>query len=1759
MNMGLRRFHNRVLAILFAVVMMVTSMPQTYLQVLAAQETGITEADKADVDTVFYDNSDGLENIITGSGDDPAGTEEYVTYTFEPGEHVRIYNSEGTEEISELKVLKGSTEEQEFRIRADEGYVIRSVREVQKQVTLLRRAQQDYKDALYFIRPKRNGYQMESTIVVEATPIAEHTVRFSYDPQMAEVSVTRTQGSVSNAVELTVNEAEKYAEFKITNEYSIDFEVRYQPGVTGSVEYTLGDDPETMGLVPDENYPEEGYEVYYFGRTLYDASIRIVTGEGVSITWIKPSYMMLGRARKLGEDEYVEEEGESPYEIVYDDIRYFGTTKHVKGEPLYFYATLDGDSGETIDCTDGWYLTTNGEESGKLQPVGRNVDGIRIYSITPEESMTITGIVLPHTVNLLCDEDVTVEKVEFFDDESYESNGTQSVFAENKKALEIYHETNGLITFGGTAGKTYTIYQIEKELRDGYDEKGEYYEYYVDVTKEIGKIKLEGAEGQPTTGQFEFSANSWIKAFGITSGSVEDASRKVSFDVSNATVYASVNGADAEKLVSGEMVVPKDARVRFRVVPWEGYRVVYVSTTEDAAGALEAHMDGSGLSWYEVTASEDRKLKIVTEEITVERKEVSVYYDSLALESITAKVDGREIEASKKDSDDYGMCTAVYKVPVGSSMNLSVTAGERYTLTDVTVGYVSKRPQGNAWTGDIAVEENETVTVETRGEVYAVVSLVKGESEEPLSLSSAKTYDLYQGKTYSARLYCGKRAAKLDAPIVNGKSLTAQIDPADDTRVLLNVMSGAKGGSKDSLGLAGTVIENGARQIKAAVLCRIAETLESVTCKGPSACTVDTRSVFIVSANPSNAGTMGIGAEVAMEPGMAEELLTVDFRGTDRTGKLYVTVSPKAPVGQKLAVVKLYRTDAEPQDENYYINGGSIDIVVGEPKALKSFVPQVSLAGSDDISLTLALKGADDVGSCVEGSQYYRIEVTPKAAEGTEIPASIKAATEKPFYVARELPEVSEDEEDSAKTPAFVQKTRIIVNNVPSGKGQKWSYEVKVSLVQTGDKAPLVPETENAQVLYRSQDAQTQEFATKDPSFSVKVGVKKLSSTIYTTQQDMAAASLSYDSSAACTGAAAVDITDCAENEKLAVYVEDGTLFASAVSGTSLGKHTIEITPVGPETMYQKPVNFVITVAKGIETLRVDVPTRNIYRQAGKAVSVKTTVIYNEDDTAAKTKKVSWSIVDADGAPLDTESPMYGKVTVKNGKVSIAKTLGAAEDETYEFCVKVQAADFKGNLTSALSPVMTITATPMEDFGKLIAVRWNETTLCYDVVAKDGSAVSSDKLEGAELIALSKDTEVQDSYSQAELESASIDSSLFTVKSSSPKAVDVRNDNGGLMIDVYKLAKNVKLTVTAKDGSKKNASMKLTVQYAKPDKLALHVSSEDIVFNDPSAENKTNLSFKGSVNTVVDLQLMEQTGSAAWKNVLGYTNHAVKVKGGKILYSDAKLGQYGVLVTSDKATVTLTDKDHKVNTSYVITNTGYSTAKAPKIKVKAGTAAKVKAGAVAGRTMTYEIGTGYDGVLVEADRVSERKSRKTYYALEAACAQMGQVAVVKNGAFDLTFDSSNIPAGSYKLTFTPVKSVTGGYEAASKPVNITLKVEKPKATKGSYKPQTSYTLKAAAGEQIALAGKGTNLKSVTFNTLLGMNVKGQENNFLQYFELRDGKLVLKPGLTNEQIAALKANKNDQKGYVTYTAVYGDNGYGVPITVRRTVMITVKLR
>ena len=55
------------------------------------------------------------------------------------------------------------------------------------------------------------------------------------------------------------------------------------------------------------------------------------------------------------------------------------------------------------------------------------------------------------------------------------------------------------------------------------------------------------------------------------------------------------------------------------------------------------------------------------------------------------------------------------------------------------------------------------------------------------------------------------------------------------------------------------------------------------------------------------------------------------------------------------------------------------------------------------------------------------------------------------------------------------------------------------------------------------------------------------------------------------------------------------------------------------------------------------------------------------------------------------------------------------------------------------------------------------------------------------------------------------------------------------------------------------------------------------------------------------------------------------------------------------------------------------------------------------------------------------------------------------------------------------------------------------------------------------------------------------------------KKTIREDLTAQQLEELKKSKTDNYGYLSYTAVFGDNGYGVPFTESKTVKVTVKLK
>lgn len=543
-----------------------------------------------------------------------------------------------------------------------------------------------------------------------------------------------------------------------------------------------------------------------------------------------------------------------------------------------------------------------------------------------------------------------------------------------------------------------------------------------------------------------------------------------------------------------------------------------------------------------------------------------------------------------------------------------------------------------------------------------------------------------------------------------------------------------------------------------------------------------------------------------------------------------------------------------------------------------------------------------------------------------------------------------------------MQTARLVVNNAKIG--QQWQYDVNVSLVQTYDRTVL-PTDDNGQIAYRSKEtALAGKAETKDPGFSTTIKLKKGTTKIYTTQTKVKAATVMLDADAVCTDVEVSDIT-CEEGQ-IDAEIVDGSLFIEAPKGTQLGKHTLELTPVGSETMYRPKATLDITVIKGIETLDIKIPSTRLYKPGNKAANLKATVIYNAEDSSASTKKVTWRIVDEGGGTIDTSKDSEDElknITINNGTVNVKKTLDTT-DTDYAFRIEASAADFDGNKVTALSDVITVTSEPLELGGLMIVQKGSDDV--YTVVAENGSEITTGVLRGARLVALRSDykgeVKLGNRYTEEELSQIQVSASELSVKSSAAKAIALTRDEDGILITAGKPAKNIKLTVSTNDGGKKNAVMQLTVAYTKPKELRLSVAQNDRTLLNPYTQNgyeaeETQAAYYGTVNTILTVNVIYTQDNQSWSDLTGYgyTDHTLKISGGKILSSDIGAGQYQMIVTGKSATLTLLDNaNNKKQHVYTINNEEYSAEKAPKVQ-PAGKTKTLSVGTLREAVMTYSV------------------------------------------------------------------------------------------------------------------------------------------------------------------------------------------------------------
>ena len=882
-----------------------------------------------------------------------------------------------------------------------------------------------------------------------------------------------------------------------------------------------------------------------------------------------------------------------------------------------------------------------------------------------------------------------------------------------------------------------------------------------------------------------------------------------------------------------------------------------------------------------------------------------------------------------------------------------------------------------------------------------------------------------------------------------------------------------------------------------------------------------------------------------------------------------------------------------------------------------------------------------------------------------------KDRTSRVYYVitAKAKPDVNKTEttEESKRDKEKLEKDTIIkvvprrgssqrevlqvAKSNKLGEGAEWGYDVTVKAVYALDgvrpsdstAAEDVAGSATSDVSALSDKLET---GTVTPLFEAALKLKKDSkkkpaSTLYTGQSNLYIATPQWskkDVNYKITEAVVVDLNGWGVNAEID---DAGDLVVTSVdSDAMLGKHTLQVTATADQTtghtMYASRATITVNVVKGINGLDVITPGNQIYKQNNKPATYKVTPEYDygwsdEKKVYPKTKKVTWSVVGADSedemdsGDIDdfTLTAAPTGITIKNGTITVAKnfTVDARHPKNNSFKVLVQAADFAGNKTAALSYPITVTNEAL-DVSNIVIAKYDYEKDGYNVIAvKEGTKsakaqdVKAEEIDGANVYATAKPVNTG-FVSRAKWNTLGVvESYNLTYSPAKGKVLTVNSDGE---IDVAAPGKKVTITVTTTDGGKKKNSFALNLGYTDADSTAaLKITATDAEIPatktvevtkapskeaDAAAKVEKDYILPGVAKLDVTVYVAQRDDKGTFKKfdeANGYQNWKLKVKGGKIasdgnIYTTAKVTTLDLTVGAGK-----TSKKY----TYVLTNTAYEETGKPKVTVKntlhtSGTEEeqKVKMIALNGK----ETFGDNKYAKVELDKTAMPKYRTSqYFAWQSfnSAIKSNYIKLNKDtGEFDLEFATNsydgervNLTAGSYKMKVTVGEGANAGaFKAKTQPVNVTVKVVKNKVF--TFKPTTSYTINKVDGGAVLTGKANVNVKAgekvkVDFIYLQNANVKGKSNLFTHYFKLDsdpitgtqrivlntedplvekllyetkdDGTIDKTKPYADPDLTSLSKDKANLTGYVTYTAEPSVKYYGYSSNPV-TVKITVKI-
>ena len=1365
------------------------------------------------------------------------------------------------------------------------------------------------------------------------------------------------------------------------------------------------------------------------------------------------------------------------------------------------------------------YTVGSGEEQEPSYDSGTGVYTIAKENITDNITIKVTTVVLANYT-------ITFDVAE---------GATVKITGESAKEITKDSPSKGVIV-KENAGISFTV-----DVASGYTLDD------VTPTAETGSLTSKATDGIVT---YTFAPTN-ASTITVTATSVPK--NTVTFVDNAEHMTYEVNVTDKVKAVDGEAdkysVADGAESLGFTITADSACKEVPVVTNSkkekiNPVGDAETTETGTIVYTYSVAAQDlaAEETLTITEEAVTTKYNVSVVYATSGVEKVEFTVDGEKADGVETSADD-GKTTAKLPLEEGKKVSVTVTAKNGYKITKASKKVGDADPKDatvNAptYTYEVTVGQADVSTTITTEALTEAVLLKEGEPE-----AAAAKYSVSVGDVYTAQLKVGGVAqtltdvkAKVGNNAVEG---VVKIIEGNETTADIKVLQ-AVAGKEVTVTLTSEAGE-------ATLVLSVAKAPKSVTVAGVK----------------NNVLAQSIGTEkkykITMTPKDAADTLAVECVSTAGVtavlaeGNLVVTVPATATVTEEAATITVYdKNDAE---KTPLTNGKAI--TVSATALLKDVTPTVALKSATDTHLTLALGSKVAAEDLADSSKlYYKVVVTTDNKD-------INFAANDALYFERE---------------GAAQEEKIQVITGAPGDGSAADFQVEVTLVQTRS-GELNESNEADNTVCQSKTAGVA-AATKAPYFTTKLGSKKLNGGVAYTGQTVQVAQITFDKDATYKGLKVTDYdysvftsAKIVDGDKLQVTVNTG------LKVDKLGKKTITVSAINEDNakddnLYVAKTTVNVTVQKGIEKLTVTAP-KTVYKQNGKAASFSAGITYNNNDkaTAPKKKTVLWSIKAADGSG-DPNENIAKNVTVKNGKVTINKNFVVSDTASEnQFTVVAEAADYAGNNTKTVSDVITITAEKAE-LGELIIVDDED-----NVVARSGDTVSADKLEGTYAKVLKKGAEEKDQYSAADYADAEV---VFS--SGNKKVLDINAKSG--KITVLKTGRGLKITATATDGSKAKTELKnLTVGYAAAEELGLEIEQLDFGVSsliDGSLErqigdedsNKENgveqIEYYGAVDTCFQIYLKQfNASSGKWDRVKGIADYKLKVVGAKTVKSEN--GYCGIIAQKNPVTITLTqnasDKAKKKVKTYVLKNLALNTTTSLSAKTRdtlyGGEYPKAQQ-----VTYTLSSSKGYDFkdkyalvTLNTADATGQKDMERYMEFMFFAPSVGGYIPVNDDGTIDLCFrlspdypirilnrDFTAIPVGSYKLNISVgTVNADGTFVADTKTATVTLKAVAQKAVSSKLNAKYTMSTKAGAKAPLTLSNKQTYL---TDATLLNANIKGQQNDFTEYFEIEvdptEGFILkLKDDLDQAKLDRItgKDGKNDLTGWIAYE--YSDVTYSGP--------------